>query len=135
MLLFFELDLPFNDQLQPACLDGNLDLLMKGQSECVIVGHQERDGSVQISQTPIAYQECWLEDDQHFCFKGKNKQLLTCKGDSGSPLLCRKDNSWTLVGIVTTVFERCSGDPTLLGIYNLALKIDIIGEFIESCIK
>lgn len=126
--------------IQPACVLGSsIDMLKEDNSECFIVGHQT-DGKSQMKAVyaPIEYLKCWMEDEYQFCFQGKReKKLSTCLNDSGGPILCKSNNKWHLVGIVSTVMDICDDSLPERGIYNVATNVGRLlkTSLISDCLK
>lgn len=119
-ILMLETELEVNKEFQLACLNGTMEMLKSPNSDCVVVVHENQE----ISSAPVEFEKCWLQTEQgQFCFKGKNKQVALCRGNSGSPVMCRKEGLWYLIGTVATVVDKCSDGLPELGIHNVATSI------------
>ncbi|KAG8524896.1 Chymotrypsinogen 2, partial [Galemys pyrenaicus] len=119
----------FSNIVSPVCLPRAEDNFSIG-SLCVTTGWGRTNfhgvGSNKLLQAtmPLLYNdECadiWgpVITDAMVC-AGAN-YITSCLGDSGSPLVCRKDGAWTLVGIVSFVSASCrTSIPT---VYSLVTE-------------
>jgi len=129
--LIIKLDerLDFGDTIQPACLADSADILTDKSSECIVIGHSGTFGQdLELRSAPIKYFKCWMEDESQFCFKSASneKRVITCANDSGGPVLCKREDRWHLVGVVSTTPTNCSRELWDLGVFNVATKLDFV---------
>lgn len=111
---------PFNDNIQPACLPYEP---MGKSDKCFVVGlgitHFEKSFGNHsfpeiIQKMPVKRVSCknWgikHDDRSRHCFTKAKGKGDTCGGDSGGPILCKNKNRWVVNGLVSYGSETCDG--------------------------
>ncbi|XP_004690245.1 PREDICTED: chymotrypsinogen B-like [Condylura cristata] len=106
----------FSKVVSPVCLPRAEDNFPAG-SLCVTTGWGKNDyygkASKKLQQATLpllSNAECvksWGNDITHLTVCAGANGVTACTGDSGSPLVCKKDGAWTLVGVVSFVSIPC----------------------------
>lgn len=136
-MLQVETPLVFNDAIFPICLpppDFNIAQNFPAEKEkeapvCVVSGWGDTRGTGDgklLSQASLplhSNRNCnkmlgsgSLPDNFNLCAGYFTKPIDSCEGDSGGPLACFVDNSWTLVGVVSWGYS-CA-EPHSPGVYS-----------------
>ncbi|XP_064632709.1 chymotrypsinogen A-like isoform X2 [Lineus longissimus] len=144
-LLSLDKPLEFNEYVKPVCLP-EIDESFADHPDCWVTGWGQTYGTGDRQQLQQVYgpvipnKECsigWTEalgsnliKDEMVCF-GRG-HIGSCKGDSGGPLTCRKNNVFYQVGIVSFGWIYCN-QPGLPSVFTRVTKyIDWINYVIDN---
>ncbi|KRY83720.1 Plasminogen [Trichinella pseudospiralis] len=115
----------FNDKIQPICLPETADEMPDKQVKCFIAGWgitndiskntKLRMVSVKIHQSVFCDNENY--ENETFCAGNLAGNKDACKGDSGGPLFCERDDHFVQYGIISLGKVPC-GLPFHLTLYT-----------------
>jgi len=116
-LLKVESPFTLNDYVGIACLPKQNDILPDDKQSCYVTGWGKTGGGGRYSnilmqaQMPIVPSTSCSDHkkltDKQFCAGNKATDISTCLGDSGGPIVCKKNNKWFIEGVVSFGSDEC----------------------------
>jgi len=147
-LVKFTEDVQFNDNIIPICLPNSVDGLKKGDKG-VTAGWgrtsengEESDVLMQVQVTVIDNKVCSdlykrvpfspTVDDTMVCAAGNLEQggMDHCNGDSGGPLMAKRNDRWELFGIVS--WANGCAEPNAPGVYGYVPGPEMLDWILET---
>ncbi|KAM9305330.1 serine protease 27-like [Gastrophryne carolinensis] len=124
----------YTQYIMPICLPSSSSVTFPCGMECWVTGwgttseggSTPSDGTLQMVMTPlIDYKTCgamynsrsYVIQSEKICSGYKNGLKDSCQGDSGGPLMCKVQDVWYQIGIVSWG-EGCA-EPNFPGVYTL----------------
>ncbi|KRZ73363.1 Plasminogen [Trichinella papuae] len=115
----------FNDKIQPICLPETADEMPDEHTECFIAGWgitNERSKNTKLNMVSVKIDQSIFCDNENyenemFCAGNLSGHKDACKGDSGGPLFCKRDDHFVQYGIISLGKVPC-GLPFHLTLYT-----------------